>query len=105
PAESLRPPAPTPALLAAGKLLYEGASGCAACHGVSGAGDGPVAFALKPAPRNLVRDAYKAGDSVEQVFHTITHGLPNTRMVGYPNLSDADRWAIAHHVVRFRARK
>jgi mono/diheme cytochrome c family protein len=100
------PPRPTKALLAAGKAVYEGAAGCVACHGVTGEGNGPVAFAIKPPPRNFVRDAFKAGDTVEQVFRTITNGLPNTRMVGYPNLAEADRWALASYVVSFRpARK
>lgn len=99
------PPRPTRALLAAGKAVYEGSTGCVACHGVTGEGNGPVAFAIKPPPRNFVRDAFKAGDTVEQVFATITNGLPNTRMVGYPNLSEADRWALASYVVSFRPRK
>lgn len=99
-------PPRTPALLVAGKVAYEGsAAGCAACHGVTGHGNGPVAFALKTPPRNLVKDPFKAGDSVEQVFATITNGLPNTQMVGYPKLDERTRWAIAHYIVSLRARK
>jgi len=36
---------------AAGKITYQ--KHCAACHGESGKGDGPVASALKPAPTDL----------------------------------------------------
>jgi mono/diheme cytochrome c family protein len=36
---------------AAGKMTYQ--KHCAACHGESGKGDGPVASALKPAPTDL----------------------------------------------------
>ncbi len=99
-----RTPRSTPELLAAGKASYEGsAAGCAACHGVTGEGNGPVAFAIKPPPRNFVRDEFKGGDSVERVFTTITLGLPGTKMVGYPQLAEADRWALAYYVLSFRA--
>lgn len=101
-----KPPARTPALLATGKAVYEGTkAGCAACHGVTGEGNGPVAFAVKPPPRNLVKEPFKNGDSVERIYDTVTNGLPNTRMVGYPNLSDDERWALAYYVREFRARR
>ncbi len=97
-------PTPTPALLAAGKAAYEGsAAGCSACHGLTGEGNGPVAFAIKPPPRNFVVDDFKGGDKVENVFTTITLGLTGTRMVGYPQLPEADRWALAYYVRAFRA--
>ncbi len=99
-------PAPTPQLLAQGKALYEGpAAGCSACHGLTGEGNGPVAFAIKPPPRNFKTEPFKGGDSVGQVFTTITLGLPNTRMVGYPMLPEADRWALAYYVLALRAKK
>lgn len=94
------PPPQTAAMKKAGKAVYEAT--CAACHGASGKGDGPVAFAVKPPPRNLVKDPFKAGDSVEQIYATVTKGLPNTTMVGYPQMKDADRWAVAYYVRGFR---
>ena len=94
------PPRLTPAMKKAGKAVYEAT--CAACHGASGKGDGPVAFAVKPPPRNLVSDPFKAGDTVEQIYATVTKGLPNTTMVGYPQIKDADRWAVAYYVRAFR---
>ena len=99
------PPA-TPQLLDRGKVVYEGATaGCAACHGVTGEGNGPVAFAIKPPPRNFKSEPFKAGDSVEHIFTTITLGLPDTKMVGYPQLPEADRWALAYYVKSFRPKK
>jgi high-affinity iron transporter len=97
------PPAKTPALLATGKTIYEGsAAGCFACHGYTGEGNGPVAFALKPPPRNFQKDPFKGGDKVEQVFASITNGLIGTQMVSYERLPEADRWALAYYVLAFR---
>jgi len=95
------PPAGTPKLLDTGKAVY--GSTCLACHGATGEGNGPVAFAIKPPPRNFVKDKFKNGDSVGAVFATITNGLANTRMVGYPQIAEGDRWALAYYVLSLRA--
>ena len=96
------PPA-TPDVLKRGKAVYE--QTCAACHGATGEGNGPVAFALKPPPRNFTKDPFKAGDTVEKIFATVTNGLPGTSMVGYPTLAEAERWALAYYVRGFRPSK
>jgi high-affinity iron transporter len=96
-------PAPTPKLIETGKQVYD--INCAACHGATGEGNGPVAFAVKPPPRNLVKDPFKAGDTVDQIFKTVSTGLPNTRMVGYPSIKEVDRWAVAYYVRAFRIKK
>ena len=96
----------TPVTLALGRATYEGsAAGCIACHGATGEGNGPVAFALKPPPRNFTKDPFKAGETVEQVFATITNGLPNTAMVPFNRLSEDERWALAYYVLNFRPKK
>lgn len=96
-------PPPSPQLLKTGQTLY--AAGCAACHGAGGEGNGPVAFAVKPPPRNLVKDPFKAGDRLDQVYATVTNGLANTKMVGYPQLKDEERWALAYWVLALRSKK
>jgi len=98
-------PALTPEVLKNGKSVYEGAAGCVACHGASGRGDGPVAFALNPRPRDFTREPFKQGDSVEQVFATLTTGLAGTKMPGFPQIKEPDRWALAYYVVSFRPKK
>jgi high-affinity iron transporter len=97
---ALAAPPPTPEVMRAGKAAYE--QTCAACHGMTGEGNGPVGFALKPPPRNFTKDPFKAGDSVEQIFQTITNGLPNSSMGGFPKLDEAQRWALAYYVRAFR---
>jgi len=94
------PPPPSLKLLEAGKAAYD--QTCAACHGATGEGNGPVAFAIKPPPRNFRKDAFKAGDSVAQIFHTVTYGLPDTRMIGYPQLDENTRWGVSFYVLGMR---
>jgi len=96
-------PPPTPKLLETGKQVYD--VNCAACHGATGEGNGPVAFAVKPPPRNLVKEPFKAGDNVDQNFKTVSTGLPNTKMVGSPTIKEVDRWALAYYVRAFRIKK
>ena len=97
------PPTPSPDLIDAGKAAYK--QTCLACHGANGDGKGPVAFAIKPPPRNFRKDPFKAGDTVEQIFATITNGLPDTKMAGYPQLPERDRWGLAYVVLAFRPAK
>lgn len=96
-------PLPSPELITLGRKAY--AQTCVPCHGVNGDGKGPVAFSLKPPPRDFRSDPFKAGDTVEQIFATITNGLANTRMVGYPKLPERDRWGLAYVVLGFRPAK
>lgn len=57
---------------------------------------------MKPPPRNFKKDPFKAGDTVEQIFNTVTNGLSKTKMVGYPQLPEEHRWALAYYVRAFR---
>jgi len=43
---------------AAGKSVYA-AGGCAACHGATGAGDGPAAAAMNPKPASFATAAFR----------------------------------------------
>lgn len=49
-------------------------SRCAACHGVTGHGDGPGAAALTPKPRNYTDKAWQSSVSDEQIKKTIIYG-------------------------------
>lgn len=55
-----------------GKALY--AQQCVSCHGASGKGDGPVAGALNPKPRNLTDKTYMTGLSDQHLFDVIKKG-------------------------------
>ena len=88
-------------LVAQGKRTYE--IWCVACHGETGAGDGSAAQKLDPRPRNFSTDKFKQGSSVNQVFNTIGKGVPGSAMVGYNNLSEEERWALAWYVLELKA--
>ncbi len=49
---------------------------CASCHGVTGAGNGPVAGALAPAPTNF----HLKKPSEERVMDVLDNGVPGTAM-------------------------
>jgi high-affinity iron transporter len=71
---------------------------CASCHGVSGQGDGVAAVGMDPPPIAFTDAARAAQRSPLALFEVITQGLDGTAMVGYGNLPEADRWALAFHI-------
>lgn len=80
-----------------GKTVF--LNNCAACHGSLGDGRGPAAVAIpNPKPRNFLSEAMKYGDSKEQLFKTITDGIPNTAMPPWAALSVAERKAVASYI-------
>lgn len=78
------------------KQLYQ--DNCAACHGLTGHGDGPAAANLPTPPiafADPVRAAQRSPFALQQI---ITQGIEGTPMVGFTALSEADRWALAFYV-------
>ena len=53
------------------------ANRCAACHGVSGKGDGAAAAALNPPPRNYTDAKWQAETTDEQIEKIIVGGGPS----------------------------
>ena len=87
-------PEPSAEMIEAGKRVYF--TKCVWCHGVDGAGDGPGADRLWPRPRNFNQgtfkirhtasgelplfDAKKPVEAQNDLFATVTHGLPGSAM-------------------------
>jgi mono/diheme cytochrome c family protein len=85
---------PSAEMIEAGKRVYF--TKCVWCHGVEGAGDGPAADRLWPRPRNFNQgtfkirhtasgelplfDATKPVAGQNDLFETVTHGLPGSAM-------------------------
>ena len=91
--------APDPAR---GAPLY--AQHCAVCHGDQGAGDGPGAAGLVPAPANLREQARIDRMSLYDLFNTLGLGVQGTAMPGYATLLDErQRWDLASFIAGFSA--
>lgn len=98
----LKSPAATPQLIATGKKLY--LQQCAACHGVAGRGDGEAAYLLYPKPRNFVAAKYRLVSTWDRVptdqdlFDTITRGMPGSAMPSWGHLPPEQRWALVYYI-------
>jgi cbb3-type cytochrome oxidase cytochrome c subunit/cytochrome c1 len=80
-----------------GKTLY--AANCASCHGPQGAGDGPGALALSPAPSDLSAHEY----TTARLADALWNGVAGTAMQAWREYPPADLAAIAQVVQRFHA--
>ncbi len=91
-----------PVSLDQGKLIYE--SNCKICHGLSGKGDGPLAFQLNPKPAVLA-DPALTGDAETKAydnFQIISVGIGGTAMVGWADtLSTTDIWNVTYYIRSF----
>ena len=98
-------PAATPELIEQGQQIYT--RRCSVCHGLMGDGNGPAADYLDPRPRDFTLGTYKfrttqSGElpTNEDLFRTISRGLPGTAMQGFDRetikngLTEAERWAV-----------
>jgi len=92
----------SPDLLALGKRLYD--KQCAACHGASGRGNGEAAYLLYPKPRDFVAAQYRLVSTWERtatdedLFRTISRGMPGSAMPSWGHLSEEERWGLVHYV-------
>ncbi|MCC6995833.1 MAG: c-type cytochrome [Deltaproteobacteria bacterium] len=99
------PPGPTrpAANPARGARLYK--QRCAICHGNGGRGDGSIARELEPRPRDLTRGIFKLRSTAsgalptdDDLFRTLTRGIPGTAMFAWSGLPAADRWQLVYHI-------
>jgi mono/diheme cytochrome c family protein len=95
------PPKSTPELVEKGKALY--ATNCLACHGAQGQGDGPTGQYLNPKPRNLTSaEPFKNGKKPEEIFKTLTTGIPGSTMVPFAQVPEEGRWALTYYVLELQ---
>ena len=87
----------------AGAATYQ--QSCARCHGDAGKGDGVDAKRFYPRPRDLTLGVYKFRSTMsgtpptdEDLFRTISQGLPGTNMPDWPHLDEAARWHLVDYL-------
>ncbi len=92
----------TPSLLETGRTAYR--KHCGACHGESGDGEGEAAYLLYPRPRDFTRGEYRLVSTWEGVptdedlFRTISRGMPGSAMPSWAHLPEETRWGLVHYV-------
>ncbi len=98
--EAAERPAPD---LPTGRKAY--AQHCARCHGDQGKGDGLDAKRFYPRPRDLSMGIYKfrstasgTPPSDQDLFDTITQGLPGSNMPDWQHLDAATRWQLVEYL-------
>jgi mono/diheme cytochrome c family protein len=85
-----------------GRALF--ARQCAPCHGPEGRGDGPAAWLLQPKPRDLraarhrLVSTWEGDPTDDDLFATISRGMPGSAMPSWRHLPEADRWALVRFV-------
>lgn len=86
-----------------GKQAY--LDNCVRCHGPQGAADGRDAKRMHPRPRDLAEGVFKFRTTAsgtpptdEDLFHTISEGLPGSRMPDFQRLPDDIRWQVVYHI-------
>ena len=98
----LRPLPSSPKLIALGKQIYT--QQCSACHGIGGRGDGEAAYLLYPKPRDFVAAKYRLVSTWERVptdqdlFDTISRGMPGSSMPSWGHLPAEQRWGLVHYI-------
>ncbi|MFQ5882191.1 MAG: c-type cytochrome [Candidatus Methylomirabilales bacterium] len=90
----------------AGRRIYQ--KRCVYCHGPEGGGDGPAASFLNPRPRDFTQGLFKirttpSGElpTDEDIFRTITRGMPGAAMPDWKNLSRKERWQLVSYLKTF----
>jgi len=95
--------------VAAGKKLY--AVQCAYCHGAQGKGDGEASDILFPRPRDFTHGEFRlrstpkgSPPSDDDLFRTITWGVPGSAMPGFAFLTNAERRSLIEFIKTLSSR-
>ena len=93
-------PAPTKEMLEKAKASF--GRNCAACHGEKGDAATQMAAVLVPKPRNFLTEPFKKGNKPEDVFKTLSTGIPGSTMVAFTQLPEDERWALSYYVLELQ---
>jgi len=103
-AEQLNPISPGARSITAGQVIY--LARCAACHGVTGKGDGPIGGTLIPPPADLTQHAVLGVHTDFKLYQWISEGFAGGRMPAFKGvLSAEDRWNLINFIRTFAAKE
>ncbi len=91
-----------------GQLTYD--KECVACHGADGDGLGEAAYLLYPRPRDFTTGRFRlisTWDGVptdDDLFRTISRGMPGSAMPSWAHLTEETRWGLVHYLKTFLER-
>ena len=94
------------ASIARGQKIYTEL--CQACHGATGVGDGPSAYALRDGndapirPRDFTTGVLRGGDAPQDIYRRLRTGLDSTPMPAFDSRSPQDLWDTVHFVLTLR---
>jgi DMSO reductase family type II enzyme heme b subunit len=77
---------------------------CSACHGAEGFGDGPAAYLVHPRPRDFSQGKFllvttdNRVPTDEDLFRTISRGMPGSAMPPWAHLPEQDRRDLVRYV-------
>ncbi len=105
--ESLEKKIPqTSDLVNLGEIIFSKA--CQYCHGKGGKGDGVAVRYLFTKPRDFTAGKFKLRTTPtgslptdEDLFRTVTEGLPQYRMPPFRYLTAKERWALVYYIKTF----
>ncbi len=92
----------SPAQVAEGEGLY--VQQCAQCHGVTGAGDGPVAHDLSKLPPEIGTFVWQVGRTDDSLTQTIHRGVPGSAMPAAGSLTDRQVRSLVSYLRTLPAR-
>lgn len=76
---------------------------CASCHGDEGNGDGPIAWAIEPKPRNFADATFWKERTPAQLREVVKKGKAGTQMGAFEGvLSDAEIDAVVAFIETFK---
>jgi high-affinity iron transporter len=89
---------------AEGHRLY--AKNCASCHGMTGAGDGPLAHSMSTAPPGIGVPRLTPELTPTLAYNVISVGVRGTAMAGFAStLTPQQRWNIINYIYSLRGEK
>ncbi len=97
--------AATPELLDLGRRTYQ--RQCLTCHGEHGDSRGEAAYLLYPKPRDFLQARYRLVSTWEfiptdeDLFRSISRGMPGSAMPAWSHLPERTRWGLVHYIKSF----